>query len=341
VNELIKRDPVLVKLEAARQYLAEATDLAEVKNVADVAASAEVYARRQQLGDEAIGFAHRVKTDALARLGELLRDVTKAKGAAAGGKKESSRGTYTELRDGAPTLADYGISKKVASVAQQLAALPPDVREEIASGEMSLEQVRRESKERHRESRREENRQKIATVAEPQQIVGVAKFATIVIDPPWDWGDEGDQDQFGRARPDYATLSLSQLAALPVTELADDDCHLYLWITNRSLPKGFALLEQWGFRYVTCLTWCKPSIGMGNYFRGSTEHLLFGVRGSQALRRRDLGTWFPAPRPGEHSAKPPEAYELIENASPGPYLEMFARSERDGWTQWGEHDAAA
>ena len=123
---------------------------------------------------------------------------------------------------------------------------------------------------------------------------------------------------------------------LPVDKLADDDCHIYLWITNRSLPKGFALLEKWGFRYITTLTWCKPSFGMGNYFRGSTEHVLFGVRGSQPLKRKNVGTWFSAPRgPLGHSSKPVEFYDLVESCSPGPSLEMFARGNRDGWVSWG------
>jgi N6-adenosine-specific RNA methylase IME4 len=94
-------------------------------------------------------------------------------------------------------------------------------------------------------------------------------------------------------------------------------------------------LEAWGFRYVTCLTWCKPSIGMGNYFRDSTEHILFGVRGSLALLEKNVGTWFSAERQGKHSTKPEEFYQLVEKCSPGPWLEVFSRKGRPGWTQWG------
>jgi N6-adenosine-specific RNA methylase IME4 len=198
-------------------------------------------------------------------------------------------------------------------------------------------QVKREKKEKNRERRREENRQLIDQTPTPTEAVKAgAKFSTIVIDPPWDWGDEGDADQLGRARPTYGTMSFEELKSLPVGKLADEDCHIYLWITNRSLPKGFALLEAWGFRYITCLTWCKPSIGMGNYFRGSSEQILFGVKGSQPLKRKDIGTWFSAPRgPNGHSSKPLESYDLIESCSPGPYVEMFARSNRPSWTAWG------
>ena len=198
-------------------------------------------------------------------------------------------------------------------------------------------EVRRERKEQEREQRREENWRKIELAPKPEQLVQIGGFATITIDPPWDWGDEGDVDQMGRARPTYATMSFEDLLNLPVPDLADNDAHIYLWITNRSLPKGFALLDRWGFRYVTALTWVKPHFGMGNYFRGQTEHVLFGVRGSQPLRRRDAGTVLHAPRgPNGHSSKPPEFYDLVESCSPGPYLEMFARSGRGGWVSWGE-----
>ena len=96
-------------------------------------------------------------------------------------------------------------------------------------------------------------------------------------------------------------------------------------------------MEVWGFRYVTCLTWVKPSIGMGNYFRGSTEQVLFGVRGSQPLKRHDVGTWFEAPRGEMHSEKPDEFYALVESCSYAPYIDIFGRKEREGWTVWGEN----
>jgi len=236
-----------------------------------------------------------------------------------------------------------GVAASYVSDAKRIAREAPALAEKIKAGETTITQAKRELKEQARETRREENRVLIAQAPSPEVAAKSARYATIVIDPPWDWGDEGDQDQLGRARPTYGTMSIAELLELPVGDLADDDAHIYLWITNRSLPKGFALLDRWGFRYVTTLTWCKPSIGMGNYFRGSTEQVLFGVKGSQPLKRRDVGTWFQAPRgPNGHSSKPVEFYGLVESCSPGPYLEMFARSNRADWTPWGaEANAAA
>ncbi len=228
----------------------------------------------------------------------------------------------------------FKVNRTYVSDAKSIAAKAPDLIPAIRSGEKTITQAKREIKERVREERREENREAIA-VSDVREAEPQARFATIVVDPPWDFSDEGDQDQLGRAKPTYGTMSIAELMDFQLGEWSDTDCHLYLWITNRSLPKGFALMEKWGFRYVTCLTWCKPSIGMGNYYRGSTEQVLFGVKGSQPLKRKDLGTWFAAPRPGKHSAKPTEFMGLVESASPGPYLEVFARSQRDGWVSVG------
>lgn len=245
-----------------------------------------------------------------------------------------------KARDAA--AAAVGVNPRYVQDAKRLEGRAPDLAAEVKIGNKTLTQAVRELKEIDRELRRDENRALIAQAPDPVVASRSAKFATITIDPPWDWGDEGDADQLGRARPTYGTMPFSDLLALPVADMADDDAHIYLWITNRSLPKGFALLEKWGFRYITALTWCKPSIGMGNYFRGSSEQVLFGVKGSQPLKRKDVGTWFQAPRgPNGHSSKPAEFYPLVESCSPGPYLEMFARSDRIGWTAWGaESDGA-
>ena len=215
-----------------------------------------------------------------------------------------------------------------------------ETREKLRSNETTInaeyQKLKREEKEQQREQRREADRKKIPQVQSITEAVGNVKFATIVLDPPWDWGDEGDVDQLGRAKPTYNTLPFDDLLKLPIAQISDEDAHIYLWITNRSLPKGFQLLEKWGFRYITCLTWCKPSFGMGNYFRGSTEQILFGVKGSQPLKRKDVGTWFAAPRGKDgHSSKPEEFYTLVESCSPDPYLELFSRTNRKNWACWG------
>lgn len=185
------------------------------------------------------------------------------------------------------------------------------------------------------EAKREQERLSDKTALSEIEPIPQGPFSAIAIDPPWDWGDEGDMDQFGRARPTYETMTLNEIKALPILSRSDTNCHIYLWITNRSLPKGFELLEEWGFRYITLLTWGKPSFGMGNYFRGQTEQIMFGVKGSLPLSRHDIGTLFNLPRGDNHSSKPDEMFKILATCSPEPRLEMFARKEHQGWIPWG------
>jgi len=222
---------------------------------------------------------------------------------------------------------------------RELTALQnPAVVEKLESGTASVIEAERAIKEDARELERVQNAEKVIALANPLDAQGL--FQTIVIDPPWDWGDEGDVNQLGRAKPDYATMPIQDIEALPISKIADKNCHLYLWATNRSLPKAFRLIDAWGFRYITCITWVKPSYGMGNYFRGSTEQVLFAIKGSQPLKRKDAGTHFEAPRGKGHSAKPDAFYDLVSTCSHAPFIDIFGRKKREGWTVWGENDGS-
>lgn len=283
--------------------------------------------------------------DAEVRIGELTRQMPKSGGGRPVKTMDSSVHSLIETK--AATIEQAGLTVKQAQRFETLAAHPEAVAKakaearengEVVSRSAVLAKVkeqRRTEKEQRREEQRQENAEKVETLTTPLDAQGL--FQTIVIDPPWDWGDEGDVNQFGRAKPDYHTMPLDEIAALPIGRIADENCHLYLWVTNRSLPKAFHLIEAWGFRYITCLTWVKPSIGMGNYFRGSTEQVLFCVKGSQPIKRHDVGTHFEAPRGDRHSAKPEAFYDLVESCSYGPYIDVFGRCERDGWSVWGEN----
>lgn len=178
----------------------------------------------------------------------------------------------------------------ISKVEKILEIASPEEIKKARTGEFSVNQmysaIKRKEKEEQRNQHVNENIEKIKKGKPMSEIDGL--FQTIVIDPPWDWGDENDNNQFGRAKPDYATMPFKEILKSPVIRLADENCHLYLWITNRSLPKGFELIEAWGFRYIPCLTWVKPSIGMGNYFRGSTEQVLFAIKGNMPLKRHDM-----------------------------------------------------
>lgn len=155
-------------------------------------------------------------------------------------------------------------------------------------------------------------------------------YRTILADPPWDIEQKGNYGACGH----YRLMSLAAIKSLRVDLLAADDAHLWLWVTNASLHSGREVMEAWGFRYKSCLTWVKPRLGLGNYLRNMTEHCLFGVRGTLPIQFRAQPSWLFAPLQ-DHSHKPEEQYAIIERCSPGPYLELFARRRQPGWHVWG------
>jgi N6-adenosine-specific RNA methylase IME4 len=165
------------------------------------------------------------------------------------------------------------------------------------------------------------------------------KYKTILADPPWNESGGGKIKR--GADKHYSLMKTKDIMALPVGELADENAHLYLWVTNGHLPDGLRVVEAWGFEYKTCITWAKDRFGLGQYFRGQTEHVLFAVRGNipygtRADGKRAQGrTLITAPR-GAHSEKPEELRAMIQVVSPGPYLELFARKPAPGWDVWGD-----
>jgi len=196
-----------------------------------------------------------------------------------------------------------------------------ELAEEVRRGELRLSQalaiVRR--------------REQLEAIERTPLPAGV--YRTIVADPPWRYDDTNCN---GAAEAQYPTMSVEAICALPIDKRAADDAHFYLWTTGPMLPEAFKVLAAWGFKYVTTLTWRKPHLGLGRYFRSVTEFVLFGVRGTLPLKAQDIPNLLEAPQ-GRHSEKPEEFFALVERASPAPYLELFARRVRSGpdWTCWG------
>lgn len=174
-------------------------------------------------------------------------------------------------------------------------------------------------------------------------------FQTILADPPWRFANRTGKVAPEHRRLDrYSTMTLDDICALPVADVAAKNAHLYLWVPNALLPEGLRVMEAWGFRYVSNIIWAKrrkdggpDGRGVGFYFRNVTEILLFGVRGSmRTLPPARSQVNMIETRKREHSRKPDEQYDLIESCSPGPRLEMFARYPEPGWVAWGDEAAA-
>lgn len=183
-------------------------------------------------------------------------------------------------------------------------------------------------------------------------IVSLAKetagkrFGTVLADPPWRF-----MNRTGKVAPEhrrlarYQTMTTHEIGQLPVGDLVTEPAHLYLWVPNALLPDGLQVMEAWGFQYKSNIVWHKvrkdggsDGRGVGFYFRNVTEMILFGVRGKNArtLPPGRSQVNYISSRKREHSRKPDEQYDVIESCSSGPYLELFARGTRPGWTYWGD-----
>lgn len=158
-------------------------------------------------------------------------------------------------------------------------------------------------------------------------------YSTIVADPPWSYASAATKAD---ANKHYSTMPLDDILAMPVADLAAPDAHLWLWTTNAFMEEGYAVVRAWGFSPLTLVTWCKPGPGVGHYLRNNTEHVILASRGAaQVPEDKPLSTWFQWSRT-PHSVKPPASYDLIEQVSPAPYVELFNRSPRFGWDSWGK-----
>ncbi len=177
--------------------------------------------------------------------------------------------------------------------------------------------------------------------------MAAGKYRTIVADPPWPYDRRPGRYPDPRSRQEltagpplplpYSVMTLAEITALPVREVAEVDAHLYMWTTQRYLPAALEICTAWGFRYATTLVWCKLPKGIHGTWISSTEFILFCRRGSLRATSKHLGTWFQWPRheKTDHSRKPDAFLDLVEQVSPGPYLELFARRQRLGWDTWG------
>lgn len=169
-------------------------------------------------------------------------------------------------------------------------------------------------------------------------------YSTIVVDPPWKVRQPPKEFGTGHLNQPlpYKTMTVSEIRALPVADLAAGYCHIYLWTVNKHLRAAFDVLDAWGFHGYSgpkALVWCKEpqGVGPGREFASTTEFVLFSRRGTRVEREpeRIPTNWWVWPR-RKHSVKPHEFYDLVERVSPGPYLDLFARRARSGWDVWGD-----
>lgn len=320
-------DIVVSRLSAAELALSDATTPAAAADIADVAEAARIYAKRVNAALPVINKATALKLTAERKAGALLAGMELA-----GGDRKSKLPSVT--------LKDIGVTPIQSSRWQRAAVVPDKQFQEYieaantAGKEIStagLLKLANTIAPKNRAVRAVGNESAICTDLN-QLLTEGKKFGTIYADPPWRYQNQGT-----RASTDnhYAgDMSIEELCSMPVGDLAAEKCHLHVWTTNAFLFECQRLFEAWGFEYKSTFVWVKPSMGIGNYWRNSHEIMLLAIRGGQTAISRSEKSWIECKR-GMHSAKPEAVRHSIERLSPGPYLELFGRAPKTGWTVFG------
>lgn len=221
-----------------------------------------------------------------------------------------------------------------ATTAADVSTLPHDEqREVVARGEKEILARAKEIRTEKQAAKKQKKEATAEIIRNETLPLPVGPFRVIAIDPPWQYANRAEDDSH-RGRNQFPDMSVSELCALPVEDLAHDDCVLWLWTTNAFMREAFECLDAWGFIQKTILTWDKVNMGLGDYLRNVTEHCIMAVRGKPVIMLTNQTTLIQEKR-REHSRKPDVFYEMVDVLCPGSKLEMFARQERDGWQCWG------
>jgi N6-adenosine-specific RNA methylase IME4 len=327
-------------IDAAMRALAAAQLPHEMIDVASRAEAMRRYAQRARLGLEVQNKCAELRLRAERKLGQFLADTDRNGGGRPGAaqaepppKPVISVNTFPP-----PTLDELGISRTLSHRAQRLAAIPAAEFEDyfITAHKEEWEITARFLLVRfNRVKVRKQNQERIVggAIGDLVEFSRRNKMGTILIDPPW----------FVEGTPivPYDFVDVAELRRLPVPELADDRAHLHIWcLPNETHRLAYELIDYWGFRPAAEFVWCKPQIGKGMYWRMSHEILVTGInKDRDRFNDNGLRSWVEAPR-RRHSEKPDVVREMIERASPGPRIELFARKLVPGWYCWG-HEIAA
>lgn len=327
MNSLTIQNQIAI-LETSKRQLAGITDVLAAKDIGDKAEAIRLYLRKSKEAVGVMNVAAEVKLRADRKAGELVKGMKKHNG--------------DPRSHDATRLGEIGISKTQSSRWQCIASIPgPKFEKFLTDYNRAEKEITTAAAMKLGKST---NNCSPILHAEPVEGVvesmdeltaGGEKYGTIYADPPWAYDNKGTR---ANVEGQYAnTMSVEEICAMPVAALAADDAHLHLWATNSFLREAFSVIDAWGFEYKSCAVWCKPQIGIGNYWRVSHEFLLLGVRGNaKSFAEHSHRSWLEIDRTKRHSSKPDEFRAIIEKVSPGPYLELFARQPISGWMVMGD-----
>ncbi len=313
----------LVIFTQASRMLAEANTIQKAHELKNLALTAADWARRKGMGEEAVQHARSYAKRAELRMGEMLTQTERAKGTDKGGRQYVD-GDRALPSNAPPTLAELGLTKRESAEAQALASLPEEKQEAIIDGTLTLLAAK---KELHHQR-----------VSETIKKFPAGKFRVVYADPPWKYGDDLDMEHYGPAVRHYPSMTISELCALPVKDLATDDAVLFLWVTSPLLAECWPVIRAWGFAYKACFVWDKEGHNFGHYNSVRHEFLLICTRGSCLPDSKKLEDSVQSiQKTREHSRKPEEFRGIIDAMYPnGPRVELFARGEVPlPWVAWG------
>ena len=349
----------LVRYEEMRLAVERCARIDEAAEIKDKAAALQAYARQRDDVELEV-WTSEIRLRASVRIGELVRELDKAQPTYSGvqlpeagklkseaiaeaGLSRTQAYRYQELagpREANLQSAGKAAAEKYFAEARAMktpateAGLRSAVTEAVHAALGPEEIARRAAAERAARSaeRRAENEAlKAAAVVAP-----TGRFGTIVIDPPWDMQKIELDVRPNQVAFDYPTMSEAEISAFPVADMAADDCHLFVWTTQKFLPAALRIIDAWGFRYVLTMVWHKPGgfqpIGLPQY---NCEFVIYGRKGSPSFRdTKAFPTCFNAPR-REHSRKPDEFYDLIRRVTSDGRIDVFSREPRPGFAQYG------
>lgn len=356
----------LTRYDAARKALADAVAIDEVKDVADKAEALRVYAR--QAGDvEMEQNATELRLRAVRRFGQLEMEL-KAAGRMHAGGRPSKTGNSEEPVSKPITLADLGVDKRFSSNAQAIGGIAERAfeemvarkRDELASRRSHIgRDIVKEQVDAQRKAAHAERTHKGGKVEDLHGLIADGhKFAAILADPPWHFLARSEKGEGRSASQHYTTDRSDEFEAiksLPIKQLAADDCVLFMWMVDWCPARALEVIEAWGFAHkTTAFTWAKLTeghdrvprndgaigdgdfhFGQGYWTRANPEACWLATRGSPKRINADVRQLIIDPLFEEHSRKPDCVHKRIERLVGGPYLEVYARREQEGWITWG------
>jgi N6-adenosine-specific RNA methylase IME4 len=305
----------------ANKMLAEATTIQKAKELMDIALTAADWAKRKKLGEEAIQYARSYAFEAERRIGELLKATERSKG----GEQYHKIPTGTK-GEPVPTLSDLGLTKKQSSDAQFLAGLPETDFKAIAAGEKTIKEALREAK-------REEQKEYFKEL-EAYDRPFDGKYDVVIIDPPWPMQKIDREVAPEQTGFDYPTMTEEEISAMKMPMA--DDCHVFMWTTQKFLPAALRIIDVWGLKYTCCFTWCKNGgFQVYNLPQYNSEFVIYARKGSPKFRdTKDFFTCFSADRTG-HSEKPDKFYDTVKRVTAGKRIDIFGRRDISGFDSWG------